>query len=108
MMNLNSKDNHLNKNSVLLEKILKSNKAIIETLTKNIPGLGLDFKKQIINSQTLFEKMNLLFEFYTKKENVDLTTFKAKLPADHSIKITPVIEAMLVNISDNLVRKYTL
>ena len=47
--------------------------------------------------------MKSLFEFYTKKENVDLTTFKSKLPSDTTIKITPVIETMLVNIADNLV-----
>lgn len=105
MMNLNLKDSHLNRNGSLLEKILKSNKAILETLTKNISGLGLDFKKQIINSQTLFDKMNLLFDFYTKKEYVDLTTFKNKLPADHEVKITPVIETILVNLSDHLVSK---
>jgi len=102
-MNLYTKDGHLNKNTLLLEKILKSNKAILETLTKNIPGLGLDIKKQIINSPILIEKMSLFFAYYTKKENVDLTTFKTKLQADHSIKITPVIETMLVNLSENLV-----
>lgn len=104
MMNLNLKESHLNKNSVILEKILKSNKAILETLTKNIPGLGLEFKRQILNSQILFDKMNLFFDYYTKRDNIDLTTFKNKLPPDHSIKITPVIETMLVNLSDNLVR----
>jgi len=103
MMNLNLKDSHFNRNSVLIEKILKSNKVILETLTKNIPGLGLEFKKHIINSQVLYEKMNLFFDYYTKKENVDLPTFKNKLPPDHSIKITPVIENMLINLSDNLV-----
>jgi len=102
-MNLNLKEDHLNKNSLLQEKILKSNKSILETLMKNIPGLGLEFKKQLISSQTLFDKMNSLFDFYTKKENVDLTTFKNKLPPDHSVKVTPVVENMLVNLSDNLV-----
>jgi len=102
MINFNLKDTYLNKNGVL-QKILKSNKAIIEILTKNIPGLGLEFKKEVLSSQILFEKMKLLFDFYTKKEIVDLVTFKTKLPSDHGIKITPVIETILINLSDNLV-----
>jgi len=103
MMNLNHRESHLNKNSLLLEKILKSNKSILETLTKNLPSLGIEFKKQIINSSVFKEKMSLFFEYYTKKENVDLTTFKNKLQPYHTVKITPVIESMLINLSENLV-----
>ena len=34
---------------------------------------------------------------------MDLTKFKSKLPSYSIIKITPVIETMLVNLADNLV-----
>lgn len=105
MMNLNLKELS-KKNKFNLEKLLKSNRAIIDKLTMPTNGGNIELKKQIINSQIFFEKMKNLFNFYKRKENIDMTTFKSKLPNDAFIKITPMIENMIMNISDNLVNYY--
>ncbi len=103
MMNLNLKDNIGNKSNLLLDKIVKSNGSIIEHLGKNAPAYGNEIKIQIINNSVFIEKMKSLLKYYSKKENVNIDNLKANLPSDNLVKITPLIESILINLADNLV-----
>ena len=67
-MNLILKDSYSNKNSLLLERIFKSNKAILESLTRNIPGFAIEFKKQIINCPIFYKKWNFYLIFTLKNK----------------------------------------
>lgn len=106
MPNLNTKDS-ISKTGLFLEKILKSNKAILESLTNYAHGFNLELKKQILENPIFLEKMKSLFNFY-KKENMDLVSLRNKVPLDAFIRLSPYIESIIVNLSDNLVQKFSL